>query len=170
MKYVIYLFLFSTFGCVRTAPLGLEGNAQKESFRGIHRKIAILPYESLEQKQFFLTLAEQVNKGRQEVSVQSYIETNRILKDKGIEKEGFDSSELGQVLGVDAIIICKSSLEESVGGRDVVTTVFCSIYDTKTLKLVWDEKTEVSSKYNLGEIRPSMVRRGILALVKELPY
>lgn len=157
-----------TIGCVSSRK---QQNREVEvSLIGDYEKVAILPYGSEEQKQFFLRLAKEINKGEIEVPVQSYLETNKLLKDAGIEDGGFDASKISSVLGADAIIICKSSILESQGGRDVSATVSVSIYDTRTLKLVWEKETEVKSKFNLAEMHHSLVGRGIKELVDSLPW
>ncbi len=137
-----------------------------------HKKIAILPYESYMQKQFFLEAANRIRKGKIEIALQSFSQTNELLLTAGIENQKIEAAELRAILEVDGFLIIDALYVPSKGGSDAIMTVTGSIYDSKTTEMLWQKSYEIHTAYQSGLIirQEPMIQRGIKDLLKVLPY
>jgi hypothetical protein len=123
--------ILTLYGCgVSKNPPYISENFEQLAVK--HKRIAILPYEPYTtwqkrengkfslwqeqieisgpylQKKFFTALAKKINKGKIDLATQSFLITNKILKESNISYPSLkiiDKSSLGKLLDVDALIL-----------------------------------------------------------------
>ncbi|AWV99309.1 hypothetical protein [Arcticibacterium luteifluviistationis] len=99
------------------------------------------------QKEFFISVAKQVEKGKFEKVVQDFLTTNRLLESAGVkiyDIPKLDKGELCRVLNVDAVVWGETSIvvnppfgfSSLPGGA----TTFGNLYDGRTGELLWQKK------------------------------
>ena len=99
------------------------------------------------QKEFFVSVAKQVEKGKMEKVVQDFLTTNKRLAASAVRIQDIpliDKGKLGQILGVDAVIWGETNIEinpffmgsSSAGGATTVG----GIYDARQGNLLWQKK------------------------------
>ncbi len=203
-NFTIFTFIILVFAsCSRNKHL----TADYERFAQRHSQIAVLPYDiqmmgrkvaemeqeeidylrSIESKLFQQSLYSEVlkrtgnQKGDIKISIQDINKTNRLLKDAGvamIDIGEYSPKELGEILGVDAVISTRLvkemflSREESLLMEVATTTIldrvpvrvgyfnrskitrssevdiFCTIVDTQAESAIWIYNTECDLQWD----------------------
>ena len=139
------------------------------------------------QKEFFITVAKQVEKGRYEIMFQDFTRTNKVLAENGIRIEDVkfqNIADLAKLLGVDAVIygelIIKISrptdrtmsvlplIMENTRFNDGVETDI-KLFDAASGEMVWS--TALSNQPNNRMDTPHQLSTSLLSQVaKNLPY
>ena len=139
------------------------------------------------QKEFFMTVAKQVEKGRYEIAFQDFTRTNRVLAENGIHIEDVkfqNKADLAKLLGVDAVIfgelIIKISrptdrtmsispvMMENTRFNDGVETDV-KLFDAASGEMVWS--STLSNQPNNRMDTPHQLSTSLLNQVaKNLPY
>jgi PBP1b-binding outer membrane lipoprotein LpoB len=139
------------------------------------------------QKEFFIAVAKQVEKGRYEVAFQDFTRTNKVLAENGIRIEDVkyqNKADLAKLLGVDAIIfgelIIKISrptdrtmsispvMMENTRFNDGVETEV-KLFDATSGEMLWS--TVLSNQPNNRMDTPHQLSTSLLSQVaKNLPY
>jgi len=139
------------------------------------------------QKEFFIAVAKQVEKGRYEIAFQDFTRTNKILAENGIRIEDVkfqNKADLAKLLGVDAVIfgelIIKISrptdrtmsispiMMENTRFNDGVETDV-KLFDAASGEMVWSS-TLSNQPYNRMDT-PHQLSTSLLSQVaKNLPY
>lgn len=176
MKRVLMVLMVALFyaasSCVSNTPYV---SADVQSVISRHQKIAVLPFEvsfneeykrnsgrrtsedywreqqrlaGLDmQKEFFISAARQVEKGKFEKVVQDFLTTNKLLESSGVkiyDIPKLNKGDLCRVLNVDAVVWGETSIvvnppfgfSSLPGGA----TTFGNLYDGRTGELLWQTK------------------------------
>ena len=140
------------------------------------------------QKDLFIALAKQVQKGRYEVAFQDFSKTNKILGDNNIaiyDIAAKDKAEIAKLLGVDAVIWGQTDVKITKVNRnsyspyaynsynrgiynDGVTST-ANIYDASTNEMVWstNQSEHPTSRLNTPH---ELASRVMDYVAKRLPY
>jgi hypothetical protein len=133
------------------------------------------------QKDLFINLAKQVQKGRYEMAFQDFTKTNKILETNNIQLYDIaaqDKSKLAQILGVDAVIWGQTEVRITRPTRynpypygrynDGVETT-ASIYDATTGEMMWS--TNQSERPNSNFSTPHDLASRLMDVIsRNLPY
>lgn len=139
------------------------------------------------QKEFFMTVAKQVEKGRYEIAFQDFTRTNKVLAENGIRIEDVkfqNKADLAKLLGVDAVIfgelIIKISrptdrtmsispvMMENTRFNDGVETDV-KLFDAASGEMVWSKA--ISNQPSNRMDTPHQLSSSLLNQVaKNLPY
>lgn len=201
-----YHFIIALVG-VALSSCSTQQNFTSPNFnqlRSSHREIAILPFdvafnstanrekESVDkrmteqerqgaldlQKDLFLNIAKQIQKGRIMMRIQDFNKTNKILADKGVrinQVAMMDKGELARILGVDAVLWGHSqvivSRRSSFGGpsfRDGVESEV-RLFDAATGEMIWSTNSFQRPTHYL-DTPHRLATSSISQVAKEIPY
>jgi hypothetical protein len=128
------------------------------------------------QKEFFLSVAKQVEKGKFEKVIQDFITTNKLLEQSGVkiyDIPKLDKGRLSQLLGVDAVICGETSIvvnplygfSSLPGGATTVAT----LYEGGSGELLW-QKELTQRPTNRMDTPKRLGNSTAQQLAKLLPY
>jgi len=99
------------------------------------------------QKEFFLSVAKQVEKGKFEKVIQDFITTNKLLEQAGVkiyDIPKLDKGRLGRILGVDAVIWGETSIVVNppfgYGSLPGGATTVANLYEGDSGELLWQKQ------------------------------
>lgn len=207
MKQVISFLAFSLilFACgVSRNPPFITEDFEEEAKE--HKKIAVLPYEpyvtwqmreqgqldiwqeQIEvsglyiQRLFFSELGENVNKGKLDIAIQSFLKTNEILYENKITYptlKMMDKAKLGELLDVDAVLFCEyfdyssptTRRPGAIQANDLRKNVpfTSSLFDGKTGKLLWRKNLEMPIQTRT-DTKDRLAMKAVNSFVKSIPY
>lgn len=169
-------------------PLDYSTRQKGNAIQARHSYIKQEQEASLDaQKEFFVNVAKQVEKGRYEIAFQDFTRTNKILAENGIRIEDVkfqNKADLAKLLGVDAVIfgelIIKISrptdrtmsispvMMENTRFNDGVETDV-KLFDAASGEMVWS--STLSNQPNNRMDTPHQLSTSLLNQVaKNLPY
>lgn len=171
-----------------------------------HKRIAILPYESyatwqmrekgkfnlwqeqLEvsgpylQQKFFIAFAKNINKGKLDLAVQSFLITNEKLHDNHITYptlKNIDKTSLGKLLDVDALVFCEyfDNSNRSTARPGVTSALdidknmlfTTSLFDGQSGKLLWRQNLVIPIQTRT-DTKDRLAVKAINSFVKIFPY
>lgn len=128
------------------------------------------------QKEFFVTLAKQVQKGKFEKVIQDFLTTNKLLESAGVkiyDIPKLDKGELSRILNVDAVVWGETYIvvnpmfgfSTSPGGA----TTIGGLYNGEDGKLLWQKKL-TQRPTNRMDTPKSLGSSTAQQLAKLLPY
>lgn len=150
-----------------------RGGRQQEGYWQEQARIAGLDM----QRAMFVSVAQQVEKGRIEKVIQNFTQTNSLLEQNSIPIYAIpdaDPQAIGNILGVDGILRGTTQVEADfngmmMGGMNNGTTTLLELYDTATGQLIWSET--VTRRPNGPMDTPQrMAQMAADDLSKMLPY
>ncbi len=176
------LFLFLVFAC-SPASFQTIPDTRNAQFLTYHKRLAVLPIlvygrppnvkrEGNLQQHFFETLSRQINRERQQIALQSFIETNEILKSKHISHRTLmqmNKTELCELLGVDAVFAGNLDPGRYVQRGDQGVTMTGQIFDKATGELVWRKELTMLAS-SVYDTRYKMLVVTTADMARQLPY
>ena len=126
------------------------------------------------QRRTFMNLAKKVKKGKLELVIQSFIDTNQRVKEAGISSEMLsyiNKGDLAKKLNVDAVLYGESIVDQGNFASDDLGGIRTHLwlYDARSHEVLWDK--EIEQKFNTIDERPERAVSIIIdKLMKLLPY
>lgn len=177
---LLLLFLLTSCSHQGIVRVKQRENRQLLSY---HNRIAILPLlvfgrlpnirrEGNLQLTFVETLSRQINKEKKEIAIQSFVQTNEILRDNRIsyrEVLVMDKKQLCSILGVDAVFIGQLDPGRYVQRGDQGVTMLGQIFDSRNGDLVWSKELTMLAS-SVYDTRFKMLNVTTADMARQLPY
>ncbi len=176
------LLITIAWSCSQTFTPG-RPNPEYVQLLAFHKRIAILPVlvygrlphprrEGNLQQTFFETLSRQINREKQRIAIQSFIETNEILKNERIsyrQAAQMNKAELCRILGVDAVFVGNLDPGRHVYRGDQGVTMTGRIYDKNEGQMVWNKELTMLAS-SVYDTRYRMLVVTTADMARQLPY
>ncbi len=132
------------------------------------------------QKELFMNVARQVQKGRYEIAFQDFNRTNKVLTENGIRTENIrfqNKADIARLLGVDAVIFGELVIKISQMNNQMMPNfrnddgveTDVKLFDAVSGEMVWS--TSLSNRPNSQIDTPHHLSSGLISQVaKNLPY
>ncbi len=132
------------------------------------------------QKELFMNVARQVQKGRYEIAFQDFNRTNKVLTENGIRTENIrfqNKADIARLLGVDAVIFGELVIKISQMNNQMMPNfrnddgveTDVKLFDAGSGEMVWS--TSLSNRPNSQIDTPHHLSSGLISQVaKNLPY